>query len=112
MKVFLTGATGFVGSHLVPRLLADGHDVRALVRDPSAAKAKLGDKVQLVHGDAVTGQGIAGGIVGCDSVIHLIGIIMESRGATFEMAHVATTRNILMASQAAGVRRWVQMSAL
>jgi len=112
MKIFLTGATGFVGSHLTARLLADGHDVRALVRDPAAARAKLGDKVELIQGDVIDGHGIAGGIVGCDSVVHLVGIIMERRGVTFEMAHVSSTRNILMSAQAAGVRRWIQMSAV
>jgi NADH dehydrogenase len=112
MKIFLTGATGFVGSHLVERLIADGHHVRALVRDPAAARSKLGPKVELIPGDVITGKGIAGGIVGCDSVVHLVGIIMEKRGVTFELAHVASTRNVLMAAQAAGVRRWIQMSAV
>ena len=41
MKVFLTGATGFVGRHMLERLLAEGHAVRALVRDPQKAGAHL-----------------------------------------------------------------------
>jgi NADH dehydrogenase len=112
VKVFLTGATGFVGSHLATRLLADGHEVRALVRNPDAARGRLPEQMELVRGDVVTGDGIADSVVHCDAIIHLVGIIMEVGGATFENAHFVATRNIVVAAQAAEVRRIVQMSAL
>lgn len=112
MKVFLTGATGFVGSHIAARLVAEGHDVRALARNPEAAQQRLGAQVEVVAGDVVTGAGIAEGVVHCDAIIHLVGIIMEVGGATFEDAHFTSTRNIVVAAQAAEVRRIVQMSAL
>src|SRR5262249_26102854 len=81
-------------------------------RHPDAARRRLGDQVEIIPGDVVTGQGIANGIVHCDAVIHLVGIIMETRGATFENAHFVSTVNVLAAAQAADVRRFVQMSAL
>src|SRR5437763_9158161 len=104
MITFLTGATGFVGSHLLERLAADGHLVRALVRDPerarrgiaalggAAAAAVAAGTVQLVPGDVVTGVGLDDAIRGCTAAIHLVGIIMETGGATFEQAHFVGTR--------------------
>jgi NADH dehydrogenase len=112
MKVFLTGATGFVGSHIAARLIADGHRVRALVRDRYAASLKLSGAVDLVPGDLVTGGGLADGIAGCDAVIHLVGIILEHHRATFENTHVVSTRNLLDIAKQMRVRRWIQMSAL
>ena len=125
MTVFLTGATGFVGSHMLERLAADGHTVRALVRDPEraragitrlngrAAQALASGTVQLAHGDVVTGAGLEAGVDGCEAVVHLVGIIMQTRGATFEAAHFTATRNLLAeAAESGSVRRWLQMSAL
>lgn len=112
MKVFLTGATGFVGGHLAARLVAEGHQVRALVRDRYAAQTKLSGSIALVPGDLVTGGGLEAAMAGCEAVIHLVGIILEKHGATFESAHVISTRNLLEAAKSRGVRRWIQMSAL
>jgi len=112
VKVFLTGATGFVGGHICGRLIAEGHRVRALVRDRYVAQSKLGPKVELVPGDVVTSGGLEAAMSGCKAVIHLIGIIVESHGATFERQHVAATENLLSAAKAKKVQRWIQMSAL
>jgi NADH dehydrogenase len=111
MKVFLTGASGFVGSHMLARLRAGGHQVRALVRDPARAR-HLADKVELVPGDVVSNAGLEQGMESCDAVIHLVGIIMESRSATFEKVHHIGTRNVLAAAQTRGISRFVHMSAL
>src|SRR3954451_17169169 len=56
--ILLTGATGYVGGQLLPRLLAEGHDVRCLVRDVGRARAAIGDdRVALVAGDVLDGRG-------------------------------------------------------
>lgn len=112
MKVFLTGATGFVGRYMLRRLLAEGHAVRALVRDPQKAAELSQAGVELVAGDVVEGTGIEQGIEGCDAAIHLVGIIVEKGGNTFERVHHLGTRNVVRAASQAGVRRYVQMSAL
>jgi len=112
MKVFLTGATGFVGSHLLKRLISEGHTVRVLVRDPATAGLPASPQVEAVPGDVVEGTGLDEGMKGCDAVIHLVGIIIESRGATFERLHHLGTRNVVEAAKRNRIGRFVQMSAL
>jgi len=115
MRVFLTGATGFVGGNMLRRLLAEGHSVRALVRDRQrAGPAENAEtkKAELVTGDVVESTGLDEGMQGCDAVIHLVGIIVEKGSNTFERVHHLGTRNVVEAARRAGIRRFVQMSAL
>jgi uncharacterized protein YbjT (DUF2867 family) len=112
MRVFLTGATGFVGRHMLRRLLDEGHAVRALVRDPARAADLAQRGVDLVSGDVVEGAGLDQGLPGCDAVIHLVGIIVEKGRNTFERVHHLGTRNVVEAAKRAGIRRLVHMSAL
>jgi uncharacterized protein YbjT (DUF2867 family) len=98
MKVFLTGATGFVGKHMLERLLAEGHAVRALVRDPQKVNLAEHGKVDLVAGDVVEGTRLDEGMQGCDAVIHLVGIIVEKGTNTFERVHHLGTRNVVEAA--------------
>jgi uncharacterized protein YbjT (DUF2867 family) len=118
MKVFLTGATGFVGKNMLRRLLAEGHAVRAALRGLPGQKARLvqgfhndGD-FQYVPGDVVEGTRLDEGMRGCDAVIHLVGIIMEKGTNTFERVHHLGTRNVVEAAKRTGIERFVQMSAL
>lgn len=111
MKVFLTGASGFVGRHMLARLLQQGHSVRALVRTmPTQPKQQT--EVQYVAGDVVSGEGLDAGTQGCDAVIHLVGIIMEKGKNTFEAVHHLGTKNVVEAAKRNRIRRFVQMSAL
>jgi len=112
MKVFLTGATGFVGRNMLKRLLAEGHSVRALVREPEKAGALKVEKVDLVAGDVVEGAGLDQGMQGCDAAIHLVGIIVEKGKNTFERVHHIGTRNVVEAAKRMGLKRLVHMSAL
>jgi uncharacterized protein YbjT (DUF2867 family) len=112
MKVFLTGATGFVGRHMVERLLADGHVVRALIRDPQKAGLAENAKAELVAGDVVEGTRLEEGMQGCDAVVHLVGIIVEKGTNTFDRVHHLGTRNVVEAAKRTGIKRFVQMSAL
>jgi len=112
MKVFLTGATGFVGRNMLTRLLEEGHTVRALGRDPQKAAQLAQSGVELVPGDVVEARGLDQGLEGCDAAIHLVGIIIEKGKNTFAAVHHLGTRNVVEAARRAGVRRFVQMSAL
>jgi len=112
MKVFLTGASGFVGRHMLERLLAEGHAVRALVRDPQKAGSPALQNVEFIGGDVAEGTGLDQGMQGCDAVIHLVGIIVEKGSNTFERVHHLGTRNVVEAAKRTGIKRFVQMSAL
>jgi len=112
MKVFLTGATGFVGKHMLRRLLGEGHSVRAVVRDPQKASLAESSKIELFAGNIVEGTRLDEGMQGCDAVIHLVGIIVEKGTNTFERVHHLGTRNVVEAAKRTGIKRFVQMSAL
>ena len=113
MKVFVTGATGFVGREVVKQLVAAGHDVKALVREGSEDKLPVRERVEIVNGDATDADSLDGPLSGCDAAIHLIGIIREyrDRGITFKKLHVETTENIIEACLDQGVSRYLHMSS-
>ncbi|MCX7915390.1 MAG: complex I NDUFA9 subunit family protein, partial [Verrucomicrobiae bacterium] len=108
--IAITGATGFIGREVVRQALAAGLPVRAIVRDPRTAK--LPAEVELFHGNVLYAPSLEGAFQGCRAVIHLVGIISEWRENTFQRAHVVATQNVLDAAKRAGVKRWIQMSAL
>ncbi|MBE0429718.1 MAG: complex I NDUFA9 subunit family protein [Thermoleophilia bacterium] len=114
MKIFITGGTGFVGKHLARRLAADGHDLACLAVDPDGPDADLLRKLGavIVPGDIGDADGLAAGAAGCDAFIHMVGIIFQPRGATFEQIHVQGTYNAMAAATVAGVKRYLHMSAL
>lgn len=70
MRVLVTGATGFVGSAVVRRLLADGHEVEALVRDAGRARTMLGDGPVLREGDMLVPESYASLVGAVDAVVH------------------------------------------
>ncbi len=111
MQIAITGATGFVGRHIAALLARRGHRVRALARHPGRARALLGAETELVAGDLATGT-LATLVRGADAVVHLVGIIVEAGPATFQEVHVEGTRRVLAAAGAAGVPRFVHMSAV
>ncbi|NLC70939.1 MAG: NAD(P)H-binding protein [Desulfuromonadaceae bacterium] len=112
-RVFLTGATGFVGREVVRRLVGAGYIVRCLIRPGSAGKLPRGIDLEIHEGDAREEQSLQGALADCEALIHLIGIIREipSRGVTFEKLHFQATLNMVRAAQNQGVRRFLQMSA-
>ena len=112
MIVAVTGATGFVGRHLVTRFLRDGHRVRALVRTPERARVFGVQGVDLIVGSLANPASLAALCRGADAVVHLVGIILEWRDATFTEVHIEGTRRLLDAARAAGVGRFLHMSAI
>src|SRR2546423_649554 len=110
-RVFVTGASGFVGSAVVDELLARNYAVNALVnRRPLRAS----ETVRPIQGDLFDAKALDEGMRGATAVIHLVGIIIEQPrlGTTFQRIHARGTRSIVEAAQRAGVTRFVHMSAL
>ena len=110
LRILITGATGFVGSNLLPALLDVGHQVVALVR----RDVKLPFGVSTVKGDVLDVDSIRKAAKGCQAVVHLVGIIREypSKGVTFRRLHVEATGNVIQACKDEGVSLVLHMSAL
>ncbi|MBY0312347.1 MAG: NAD(P)H-binding protein [Phycisphaerales bacterium] len=120
--IAITGATGFVGRYLVRELLRRGHSVRGLIRDGAKGREVFGSPapagLSFVIGDCCDERVLGDLVRGADAVVHLVGIIRESRGEdaarpqSFERMHVRATEAILGATQKAGIKRYLHMSAL
>ena len=118
--VLVTGASGFVGSHSVPALLAAGHRVVALVRTPTAGEAVLGRltaseraAVETRSGDVTRPETLAPAMSGVDAVLHLVAIPRDYRGgADLRLVNTEGTRAVIEAMLQAGVTRLVHMGAL
>lgn len=115
MKIFITGGTGFVGNEVVRQLVAQRHEVVALVRSGSEGKLDMNgsDRVKIHPGDVTEPDSLPEAMQGCDAVIHLVGIIREfpEKGVTFERLHVEGSRHVIRAATAQGIKRFLHMSA-
>jgi len=107
--ILVTGATGFIGSHLVERLVAQGRPLRGLVRRSSTA-GKLPPQIELAHGDLESGVGLAEALRGVDMVIHLAGVTKARTAAEYDRGNAVATANLMRA--AGDVNRLVHVSSL
>jgi uncharacterized protein YbjT (DUF2867 family) len=109
--LLLTGATGLVGSALLPRLVAMGEQVRCLVRDPRRLGAQR-VRVQIALGDLTDPQSFRNALRGVHTVVHLAASIRDQpRGSIEELNGIATWR-MVEAAERQGVERFVYFSAL
>lgn len=110
MNVLVTGGTGFVGSHLVPRLIAAGHHVSILAR--GSHRAALPENATVINGDVSSGVGLDAALRDIAAVIHLVAVIRERGEFTFDRVNHLGTANLVRAMQRQGVRRLLHLSAL
>jgi uncharacterized protein YbjT (DUF2867 family) len=123
MRILLTGVSGFAGAALLPRLLEQGHDVRALARDRTrvqsalerSGEATLAD-IELVIGDTLTGAGVLGSMRDVEVAYYLIHSMEPSSGGaggiSFPAREQASAETFAQAARAAGIRRIVYLGGL
>lgn len=113
MVIAITGATGFIGSHLADRMLAAGHEVRALVRASSNLRWLDGKDVQLVQGDIRDADSLEDFIRDADYVYHIAGVVKARDRAGYFDGNVRATENMLQAAErfAPGLRRFLYVSS-
>jgi dihydroflavonol-4-reductase len=114
MKAFITGATGFIGGHLARMLLAEGHQVRALVRPHSDRRNLAGLPLEIAQGDLDNPAQLAEQITGCEVVFHVAAqysLWAKDRAAIYR-ANVTGTENMLAAARTAQVKRFVHTSSV
>jgi NADH dehydrogenase len=112
-SILVLGGAGFVGRHVVDRLVAAGDKVVVPTRRFDKARfLQVLPTVTIVSADVNRAEVLARLVASSAAVINLVGILNETRGTTFQRAHVDFARGVTAACQAAGVRRLIQMSAL
>lgn len=112
MKVFITGATGYIGANIVLKLATDGHTIHALVRSPEKATMLDHPNIKLFKGDILDTKSIATAIASCEVVFHLAAYarVWAETPATYFEINVDGTKNIMQAALEAGVRKMVYTS--
>jgi uncharacterized protein YbjT (DUF2867 family) len=119
MRILLTGVSGFAGSALLPRLLDEGHDVRALGRDPERVEQTLASMAgpglsdfELVVGDALAGTSMRRAMKGVEVAYYLIHSMEPSPGEPFGERERIAAATFARAARIAGVRRIVYLGGL
>lgn len=114
MRALVTGATGFIGGHLVAALAAEGPGTRALVRPGTDATSLETLGVEVVRGDLADAPAICRAVAGCDVVYHLAGLTSTKPAGrrAYDAVNVMGTRNVARAALDAGVGRLVYGSSI
>ena len=118
MKVLVTGGGGFIGSHSVDRLLAEGHDMRVLDNFATGRRENLLDvrsDIELIEGDIQSYERVSNAVRGCEVVLHQAALPSVPRSVqdplTSNATNVTGTLNMLLASRDAGVKRVIYASS-
>lgn len=114
MKCFVTGATGFLGSHVARQLLARGAELRLLVRPTSRLENVADLPAERIVGDLRDAQSLHRGMSGCDYVFHVAADyrLWARNGQELYESNVDGTKNILQAARDSGVRRVIYTSSV
>lgn len=108
--VLLTGATGYVGSHLLPLLELRGLAVRCLTRDPDTLRSKVGGDTDVLQGDVLDRDSLDAALAGVQTAFYLVHLMASS--ASFEERDRQAARNFGAAASAAGVERIIYLGGL
>ena len=114
-KVFLTGATGFIGGNLVKRLLEKGYKVKILVRNKKLLEKHLWkDKVEIVFGDILEPETFHGKLNDCEIIIHCAALIAfwNRLWDTLHKVNVIGTRNVLNEALKSGCKKFIHISSV
>ena len=106
MRIAITGASGFVGTHLTGRLESEGHELVLISRQPRK------DDERLVPCDLANVDALTELFSGCKAIAHCAGINREVGDQTYERVHIEGTRNVVEAAKRAGVEKIVLLSFL
>lgn len=109
--VFITGGTGYIGRHLIPRLLERGHQVRALVR--AGSEKKLSSGCIPVLGDSLDQASYAGQVAPADTFVQLVGVAHPSprKAAEFRQIDLVSGLGAIAAAKTSGIRHFIYLSA-
>lgn len=113
--IVVTGASGYVGSHIVKRLVQQNAPVRAMIQDPERAKREgrlAGLPVEFVQGDVTRPDTLPPVLQGASAVVHTVAIAIEKGERRYEAINYGGTVNVVSAMKTAGVRRLVNLSQL
>jgi len=110
--IFIAGGTGFVGRNLLRSFEGEGLPIRCLVRDAGKGEWVRSLGFETVSGDITDEDSLRGVMDGVKTVVHLVGIIEEKPGRSFQDVHVRGTENLVNEAIAAGVGNFFYQSAL
>jgi farnesol dehydrogenase len=111
-KIFLTGATGYVGERLALRLAEEGWEVHALFRDKAKAAALSHPRIRLFPGDVTQPQSLEAACAGCDTVIHTAAFlaVWTRDRSLFDKVNVGGTQAVWHAAREAGTQTFIYTS--
>jgi uncharacterized protein YbjT (DUF2867 family) len=114
--ILITGATGYIGQHLVNRLVEQGERTRCLVRDPQKAAQFIPvEQVEIVQGDTTQPEALAQAVKGVDTIVHAAFMTADkkqSAGNHYDQTNIQGTANLLKAAEEASVKRVIEVSGL
>lgn len=111
LRILVTGATGYIGGRLVPRLLEKGHSVRCLARAPENLKGRAWNGAEIVQGDVLKPESLPQAMQGIDVAYYLVHS-MRAGEAGFEERDRQAARNFAAAAREAGVKRILYLGGL
>ncbi|WP_136805730.1 NAD-dependent epimerase/dehydratase family protein [Desulfosediminicola flagellatus] len=114
MKVLVTGASGFTGSVLAEKLLEQGHEVRAFVRNKSKMKSPNAHRMEVIESDITDTEAMKRAVEGIEIVYHIAALFRQAGvpDQVYWDVNVTATENLLKLSHEAGVKRFVHCSTV